>query len=768
MNDWLDILNPPQREAVTHVDGPALVIAGAGSGKTRVITYRVAYLVRECGVAPWNILAVTFTNKAAEEMRERVARLIGEKTPGRLSISTFHSTCAGVLRREATRVGLTANFTICDEHDQHAVVKTVVRELGIDDKEIKPRQAQWIINQAKMRMLGPSDVGRILQSKHEQEYVRIFEAYNKVMARSDACDFEDLILKCVELFQGNDEARQEWAARWPYIMVDEYQDTNFVQYQLLAALAREHRNLCVVGDEDQSIYSWRGAEISNLLDFRENFPEARLIRLEQNYRSHGNILSAASHVIERNRERLGKTLWTERPDGPPLYLIRARTDRDEAGEVVSRIQELHDSHGLPYHEIAVFFRANALSRVVEDRMREWSVPYRMIGGIRFYDRMEIKDLLSYMKLAANPNNDISMLRVINTPRRGIGQKSIDAVLEEAGAKNQTMFVTLKQMAAENRLPRGGKKSVAEFLGLLETWRADVGKLSPSTLLERILSDTGYIEALGDENAIEVVTRRENIDELKASIVQWEKEYLNATLDDYLEMVSLTSATDDFDQKAGAVSLMTVHAAKGLEFSCVFLMGMDNEIFPNRRSIEEGSLEEERRLFYVALTRAKDMCVLSRADSRFYNGRQSWNQPSMFLRELPREKIEDVDEMDYNAVSDFCAVRRQLREDVVREAVGDDEDLLIGGMKSAEREAQRRLDERIIDARRRARQRRDEEKTAGTDELRPGVRVRHPLLGVGEILSAENAGDDRKLSVLFEDGSEETLYARFARLKVIEA
>ena len=764
-NDWLDILNEPQRQAVTKTEGPLLVIAGAGSGKTRAITYRVAYLIRELGIAPWQILAVTFTNKAALEMRERVQRLAKEAGDLRYSISTFHSTCASLLRRECHRVGLTRNFTICDETDQRGIIKDVMRELKIDTTDVQPSQAQWIINQAKMRMLGPDDVSQIFQSPFEEQYVDIFKNYKKMMAKNDACDFEDLILKCVLLFDEDDSARREIAARWPYILVDEYQDTNFIQFRFLEALAREKRNLCVVGDEDQSIYSWRGAEITNLLDFKKHFPEAELIRLEQNYRSHGNILKAASHIIENNEERLGKTLWTKRQDGPPLYLVECSSDRDESSTVVSLLQEIHERYSIPYNEMAIFFRTNALSRIFEDRLRAWSMPYRVIGGIRFYDRKEIKDLLSYMKVAANPNNSIALLRVINTPRRGIGGKSMDQILGESTAKDLTVFQALKLMAQEDRLPRGAKKKIPGFIEQVEKWQKHGPGMGPGMLLENILKDTGYIEALGDENALEVITRRENINELKASMIQYEKEYPNATLDDYLEMVSLTSFNDNDNANEDCISLMTFHAAKGLEFSIVCQPALDNGFFPSQRSLDDGNLEEERRLFYVGITRAKDMVIFSRANSRFYNGRQAWCQPSMFLRELPREQLDALANLDEDAIADFAPLRR-VKAEVAQDALEKDREFFEKTFKKPAARIQQNLDSKMAHARQLARE--DKNKRASkVEHLEVGMRVSHPLLGTGEILKIEQLESDDKITLLFEDGAEQAIYGRFAKLTILD-
>ena len=748
MTDWLKTLNPQQYQAVTKTDGPLLVIAGAGSGKTRVITYRISYLIQEKQVAPWNILAVTFTNKAASEMKERVARITNQGNQMRFSISTFHSICAGILRRDAYRVGLTDRFTICDETDQKAVIKDVMRQLKIEQDQIQPGQAQHIINQAKMRMLSPEDIGEIFHTPFEEEYVRIYQGYQDAMKRNDACDFEDLIGYCVQIFEENEEARQEWSDRWPYILVDEYQDTNLVQFRFLENLARDNRNLCVVGDEDQSIYSWRGADIHNLLDFQKHFPEADLIRLEQNYRSYGNILDAASLLIESNRNRIGKKLWTERGKGAPLHLIAARSDREESMRIAMLIEELHDNYGLPYREIAIFYRTNALSRILEDRMREWGLPYRVIGGVRFYDRKEIKDLISYLRIIINPNNELAMLRIINTPRRGIGQKTIDSIQLFARLNQCSMFQALDKMVEEGKFKGAAKNKISAFSKMIHRWRAELEKAAPTTILERVIADTDYLDSLGDKNSLEAITRQENIEELKSSLLQFEKEHPGGDLNDYLELVALASAIDKDDSSQNSVSLMTMHAAKGLEFSVVFICALDNGIFPNMRALEEGNVEEERRLFYVGLTRAKDMLVLSRAESRFYNGRQAWNQPSMFLKELPKSLLVPAEDMDGNHIYQFVD-QRKIPEEAVADALEDPSGKTNDIFRPNEAFPPQEIHTLKVPM-----------------PFQPGDAVRHPLLGVGEVISIEAVDDDHKVNLFLEDGSEQTVYVKHARLELI--
>ena len=453
----LEDLNPPQREAVTTTDGPLLIIAGAGSGKTRVITYRVAYLVQFCGVAPRQIFAATFTNKAADEMRERVRRLLASDRAMPFAISTFHAWCARVLRREAEKIGIGSDFTICDEDDQLSVLREVFRGMGLEPRggAVLPTQARWAINQAKMRLEGPEDVRRQKRDRERAAlYADIFVAYQQILRRNNALDFGDLIAEVVRLFETDPATLEAYQEQYRYLMVDEYQDTNHVQYRLVSALAAKYRNICVVGDEDQSIYSWRGADLGNLLDFQKHFPDAKLIRLEQNYRSTQNILSAAAQVIAHNTERLGKSLWTDRGNGPPILAFEASGDREEADHVIQLVEWFHTECGVPLSEIAVFYRTNALSRLIEERLRGADILYRVVGGLRFYDRKEIKDLLAYLRVIANRNDSMALVRIINRPRRGIGDKTVEKIVAQAISEDQTFFEAIESLRAAGLSPKG--------------------------------------------------------------------------------------------------------------------------------------------------------------------------------------------------------------------------------------------------------------------------------------------------------------------------
>ncbi|MCX8036956.1 MAG: UvrD-helicase domain-containing protein [Candidatus Sumerlaeia bacterium] len=747
MDGLLDQLNPPQREAVTMTEGPLLIIAGAGSGKTRVITYRVAYLVRECGVSPGQIFAATFTNKAADEMRERVRRLLGGDCAMPFAISTFHSWCAGVLRREAERVGIARDFTICDEDDQLSVLKEVFRGLGLDLKHgtVTPTQARWEIDQAKMRLEGPEAIRqRKGDPRRAALYAEIYEAYQQMLRRNNALDFGDLIAEVVRLFETDAATLDRYQEHYRYLMVDEYQDTNHVQYRLVSALARKYRNLCVVGDEDQSIYSWRGANIGNLLDFQAQFPDARLIRLEQNYRSTPVILDAASRVIARNSQRLGKTLWTERRSGPPILTLEADTDRDEADQVVNLMAWLHDDCLVPYRDMAVFYRTNALSRLFEERLRGANIPYRVVGAVRFYDRKEIKDLLAYLRVIANPHDSMALQRIINTPRRGIGDRTVSAILALTFRENLTFYEAIEKLRAAGQLLKGADRKLCDFVAQLKDWAQRSQKSSIAALLDAVIKETGYIESLGDPESLEVVTRCENIEELKNAVVQFERERTGATLTDFLEYTALRTSVDDYDAEDNSVSLMTLHCAKGLEFRVVFLVALEKDIFPHVLAVKQGGIEEERRLFYVGLTRARELVCLSNAMSRWMHGDASWSPPSVFLREVPRELCQPVNR------TALSAIRDELRKSAPAQTMA------VPKTHSAHRRTGAEPAGEKMDA------------GVRRTQWEVGQAIVHPTLGRGVIAGVRGSGGNQMLDVQFEDGPRMEFMARFARLKRTEA
>ena len=634
----LQQLNPQQRAAVEQTEGPLLVLAGAGSGKTRVLTYRVAYLMQQ-GVAPWHILAITFTNKAAKEMADRVHALAGEASEDAW-ISTFHSFAARVLRRDIEKLGYKRQFAIYDEDDRMSVIKNVAKDMKLSDKEFPPRQIRAVISDAKNRLLTPTEW--LKESGEDRRSRTLYEAYRqyeKVLQSNNALDFDDLLIKTLVLLSEHPPVLQYYRDRFQYILVDEYQDTNAAQYMLVRLLAGDRHNLCVVGDDDQSIYGWRGADIRNILDFEKDFPECVTIKLEQNYRSTGNILDAANQVIAHNLGRKEKALWTEAEQGERLALYHALDERDEASFIVRMAQKLIRGGEHP-GEIAVLYRTNAQSRVLEEAFVRGGTPYRVYGGQRFYERREVKDLIAYMRALVNPDDDVSTRRIINVPRRGIGDATVDKLAEYA--REQDMPLLSAALDCENApLSARAKKQVGAFATLMVDLTEQMYEKKLSGFMEELIERTGYVRELEAEKTEENENRIENIRELQGAVSQFEQSHPEAELADFLENVALISDTDDLDTAGGAVTLMTLHSAKGLEFNEVFLAGMEDGVFPLARAVfEDDLMEEERRLAYVGITRAKKRVFMSHARTRMlYNTRNS-NPLSRFVDEIPRRLIVD--------------------------------------------------------------------------------------------------------------------------------
>jgi len=737
--DFLSQLNPSQREAVETIDGPLLIIAGAGSGKTRVITFRLAHMIRNRGISPWNVLAVTFTNKAAGEMKRRVIELLGGDPGPALHVATFHSSCARLLRREGYKIGLSPNFTICDDSDQLAVIKDCLTMLGFDKDTLHPGHIQHVIGQSKMRLLGPGDYASAAETDKERMTAEVFALYQKRLRENDAVDFDDLIGYVVKLFDESLETLAEYQQRFRYIMVDEYQDTNYAQYRLVEALAREHRNLCVVGDEDQSIYSWRGAEITNLLDFQKHFPEAKLVRLEQNYRSTQAILSVANTCILNNKERLGKTLWTGRDGGAKPTLIVAEDGRDEATQVVERVL-FHHANGCRFQDMAIFYRANYLSRPFEDQLRKCDVPYRVIGGIRFYDRAEVKDLLAYLHVIHNPDNSIPLMRVINRPRRGIGDKTVADLQKAADRYGISCYHAIEKGAHEGEFSKGVATKLLAFRESIEKLRKiDKQGVSVGELLEAVLKETDYEARLGDPEDLEVVMRKENIAELAVAIEEFTEGNRSCELSDFLEMVSLQSSVDEAGD-VDSLSLMTLHCAKGLEFKVVFVVALENQIFPNARAVEaKGDAEEERRLFYVGVTRAQDCLYLSRATSRWSRGQVAYNPVSPFLLEIPPEMLEE-------SRSAAPAARWE-------------NDFYSGGSARGRFPLRRKVPRvSVFDS---------PKKRARQAAFSKGQRVRHAIFGEGTVLAlSDTVGGKPTVVVAFDSGESRAFAEQFAGLKAL--
>lgn len=638
-----DTLNPKQKEAVLHTDGPLLILAGAGSGKTRVLTHRIAYLIDECGVNPWNIMAITFTNKAAGEMRERVDNLVGFGAES-IWVSTFHSSCVRILRRHIENLGYTTSFSIYDSDDQKTLMRQVFKTLDIDTKQFKERSVLSAISSAKDKLIPPEEfllnAGGDFREKKTGE---IYKEYQKQLKKNNALDFDDLIVKTVELFQNNPQILDYYQERFRYIMVDEYQDTNMAQFKLVSLLASKYRNLCVVGDDDQSIYRFRGADIQNILSFENTFPGTMVIKLEQNYRSTQNILDAANELIRHNFGRKDKTLWTANGEGDKILFKQFDTAKDEADFVVRQIRD----SGYSYQDQAVLYRTNAQSRLLEERCIFYNVPYRLVGGVNFYQRKEIKDILAYLKTIANGVDDLSVIRIINVPKRGIGATTIGRVTAFASEHNMSFYDTLKEA---KQIPGIGKaaEKISRFIAQMEVFRAMAysEEYSMKDLIDHILEDTGYEEELQEEGEIEAQTRLENIEELINKAAAYEEDSEHPTLDEFLEQVALVADIDNVDDTEDRVTLMTLHSAKGLEFPKVYLVGMEDGLFPGMMSIMSGDkteMEEERRLCYVGITRAKKELVLTAARQRMINGETRWSKPSRFINEIPSNLL-DTDKL----------------------------------------------------------------------------------------------------------------------------
>ena len=634
----LNALNPQQRAAVERTEGPLLVLAGAGSGKTRVLTYRVAYLM-ERGVAPWHILAITFTNKAAREMAERVHQLAGEAAQDAW-ISTFHACCARILRRDIEKLGYKRQFIIYDEDDRMSVIKQVAKGLSLSDKEFPPKQIRAMISDAKNRLLTPTEW--LKESGGDFRSKKLYEAYRQyeqALRGNNALDFDDLLIKTLELLSEHPPVLQYYRDKFDYILVDEYQDTNAAQYMLVRLLAGEKRNLCVVGDDDQSIYGWRGADLRNILDFEKDFPDCVTIKLEQNYRSTGNILDAANQVIAHNRGRKEKVLWTQSDSGERIALYHAMDERDEAAFIAAMSRKIINA-GDNAGNIAVLYRTNAQSRVLEEAFVRGGTPYRVYGGQRFYERKEVKDLIAYLRALVNPDDDVSARRIINEPKRGIGDTTIDKVAEYA-RENEMPLLSAVLDSDNLLLSARPKKLLGEFASLMIDLTELMYSVKPGELLEAVIDRTGYVKALEESKTEENESRVENIRELQGAVSEYEKLNPEATVSDFLENVALVSDLDAMNESGGAVTLMTLHSAKGLEFNNVFLAGMEEGIFPLTKAIfDDDLMEEERRLAYVGITRARKRLFMSHARTRALYNTRSANELSRFVTEIPQRLIVD--------------------------------------------------------------------------------------------------------------------------------
>ncbi|GAA5417449.1 ATP-dependent DNA helicase PcrA [Paraliobacillus ryukyuensis] len=645
MQALLKGLNNKQQEAVRKTEGPLLIMAGAGSGKTRVLTHRIAYLLDEKDVSPRNVLAITFTNKAAREMKERVAALVGPEAD-QIWVSTFHSMCVRILRRDIDRIGYSRNFSILDSGDQLTVIKNVLKEKNIDPKKFEPRAMLGAISSAKNSLITPEEYQKEVSNFYDQQIANVYEGYQRTLTKNQSLDFDDLIMQTIRLFQRVPEVLEYYQRRFQYIHVDEYQDTNHAQYSLVKQLAARFQNLCVVGDSDQSIYRWRGADIQNILSFEQDYPNASVVMLEQNYRSTQSILQAANKVIGNNSGRKPKKLWTDNTEGSKIYYYQAATEQYEGIYVADKIEEYVNSTDFNYRDIAILYRTNAQSRSVEETFVKANIPYQIVGGTKFYDRKEIKDMLAYLRLISNPDDDISFARVVNEPKRGVGRTSLDKLQAYARDHDISLYTAVQEVDFAGVSGKAAK-SLADFGAMIKQWVQQQEFLTATDMVEEVLKRTGYEDMLNKERSIEAQSRLENLEEFKSVTQNFEKNSEDKTLVAFLTDLALVSDIDRVDDDPFAdnrVTLMTLHAAKGLEFPIVFLVGMEENVFPHSRSImDEEEMEEERRLAYVGITRAEKVLHLSHAKMRTLFGRTNLNPVSRFIHEIPDELLEGIEE-----------------------------------------------------------------------------------------------------------------------------
>ena len=734
-----DTLNNEQREAVFCTEGPLLMLAGAGSGKTRSLTHRIAYLIEEKGVAPWNILAITFTNKAAQEMRERVDALVGYGSED-IWISTFHATCSRILRRHIDLLGYDRNFTIYDASDQKSLMKEVLKEMKIDTKQFPERSVISEISSAKNEYKSPLDYRNEYGSNfRNQRIADIYEHYQKRLKENNALDFDDLLVKMVDLFQTNPDVLEHYQDRFQYIMVDEYQDTNTVQFLLVSLLAKKYRNLCVVGDDDQSIYKFRGANIYNILNFEKVFPDAQVIRLEQNYRSTQNILNAANGVIANNKGRKEKKLWTENQKGELVHFKQYDTEYDEADGVVSRINFLA-MRGVQYKDMAILYRTNAQSRIFEEKLKQKNIPYAIVRGISFYDRKEIKDLMSYLKVVDSGMDDLSVKRIINVPKRGIGQTTINR-LQEFAILNQMSFLDAVFNADEIPEVARALAKLHKFADMIEEFREYASEHEISELLEHILDVTQYRAELEAEGTDESISRLEDIEELFNDIAYYEEEEENPNLRDFLaekDMYTLNAGIDNLEDENNKVLLMTLHNAKGLEFNNVFLGGMEEGVFPGfgaMMSGDESEIEEERRLCYVGITRAKERLFLSAAKRRMLRGQTQYNRRSRFIDEIPGQYLDTE-----QRVSEQRVVKNTERPAKYQYGAKAGKPYNLSDFKV---------------------------KPVGELDYQVGDRVKHIKFGVGTVQEITKGGRDFEVAVEFDRVGRKKMFASFAKLKKVK-
>ena len=769
MKEILQGLNNKQYEAVINTEGPCLIIAGAGSGKTKVLTHKIAYLIQEKNVLPWNILAITFTNKAANEMKERIANLVGDVAQD-IWMGTFHSICVRILRKFIDRIGFDTSFIIFDTSDQRTMIKTCLKDLNIDDKMFTDRSVLSEISNAKNQMLEPEAYTAIANGDFRKEKIAtVYELYQKRLKENNAIDFDDIINYTIKILNENPDVLEYYANKFKYVLVDEYQDTNKAQFTLITLLASNYGNITVVGDSDQSIYAFRGADISNILNFERDFANAKIIKLEQNYRCTGNILKAANSVIKNNETKYKKELWTENEQGNLPKVYSAENEYDEGSFIVEQINRLRREEYFKYSDFAILYRMNTQSRAIEDILRREDIPYKIVGGLKFYERKEIKDIISYLRLIQNPSDNLSLKRIINEPKRGIGKTSLDNIETLANQNEISMYEIIKN-ADQYGLNRVFANS-REFISVMEELRAKKDDLVISELIKQTLNKTGYTKALEDENTIEAENSIENLEEFLTVAMEFEEESADNGLSEFLEGITLSSDIDNMEDTEDTVTLMTLHSAKGLEFPAVFLVGMEEGIFPGYKSISEPKdLEEERRLCYVGITRAKQYLFLTCSKQRTIFGSTSCNPVSRFLKEIPADLLDGYEE----ALGDNSKEDNEFGDSKYSWTYGSKN---AGTIKSYKLEKQEpvmaaktnnesgylfRTAESFLNSLK---------KPVGQDvdlsKYGEGVRVFHKKFGEGTIQSAEPEGDDLKVDIQFDKVGHKRLMAKFAKLEVIE-
>ncbi|GAA0109043.1 DNA helicase PcrA [Clostridium tertium] len=738
--DLKSLLNKEQYEGATTIEGQVLILAGAGSGKTRVLTHRMAHMIDDLGILPYKILAITFTNKAAKEMKDRVKALIGERAED-MWISTFHSTCVRILRREIEKLGYKKSFTIYDTSDQKTLIKECMKALNINDKDITEQEIMSKIGKAKDNMQSPASFMREHESNfREKKIADVYEMYQKRLKENNALDFDDLIFKTVELFKHDKETLEFYQRKFQYIMVDEYQDTNKVQYELIRLLADKYKNVCVVGDDDQCIYQWRGADIRNILDFEKDYPDAKVIKLEQNYRSKGNILDAANVVIVNNANRKSKVLRTEQESGNKIKIYRAYSDSDEGDFVATQINKIKEEENKSYKDFAILYRTNAQSRIFEESLRRKAIPYKILGGTRFYDRKEIKDMISYLKVLVNPTDSISLRRIINVPKRGIGDATVNKVVDFADDYELPLWDALSTVRNIPTLTARNCGGIEIFMEMMDKFM-EMSEIMPvSTLIETILKETGYISELEKSKEIEDKSRIENLKELVSDAVDFERSSEDKSLSAYLEKVSLVQDTDKLQEEEDTIVLMTVHSAKGLEFPVVFMVGMENGIFPGNASFEsDAEMEESRRLCYVGITRAKEQLFMTSAEVRRQFGRTVAYPQSDFIAEIKGDLKEYV---SGNNSAQSARATMFPRENK------------FSNPHSLRGNSMQKPKAQTIQS------------SVSSDDVTIGRKVKHSKFGIGTVVSIADSGSDKKLTIAFDNQGIKILMLSLANLELM--